>query len=76
MVNMHNKKQPGIVSLLLIITSCLLAGAANAGEDHVGIAKADIGNTKDNVIRYGVSVQALSPPPAGVSNPWDNKKFV
>ncbi|RLA26294.1 MAG: hypothetical protein DRQ63_08580 [Gammaproteobacteria bacterium] len=44
MVNMHNKKQTGIVSLLLIITSCLLAGAANAAV----IASVDRANVELN----------------------------
>jgi len=41
---MHNKKQTGIVSLLLIITSCLLAGAANAAV----IASVDRANVELN----------------------------
>ena len=44
MVKMQNKKQPGIVSLLLIITSCLLAGAANAAV----IASVDRANVELN----------------------------
>ena len=44
MVNMHNKKQTGIVSLLLIIISCLLAGAANAAV----IASVDRSNVELN----------------------------
>jgi hypothetical protein len=44
MVNTHNKKQSGIVSLLLIIMSCLLVGAANAAV----IASVDRANVELN----------------------------